>query len=99
MCPGDQFRIQVQQPQQSKLSVLVPEGMGPGDEITVRAPNGQMFKSPIPDGYGPGNTFYMAVPASALQGAQNQMQQQSYYPQQQVAPPTPAQLNAQAGEF
>ena len=47
-------------------------------------------------GYGPGNTFYMAVPAAATQQAGGQQQQQM--PRNDVAPPTPAQLNQSAAE-
>ena len=47
-------------------------------------------------GYGPGNTFYMAVPAAATQAGGQQQQQ--HMPRNDVAPPTPAQLNQSAAD-
>ena len=47
----EQAAVQQSAPQQmAKLSVTVPDGMGPGQEIYVRAPNGQLFKALIPAG-------------------------------------------------
>eukprot|EP00658_Telonema_sp_P-2_P039979 TRINITY_DN2859_c0_g1_i2.p1 TRINITY_DN2859_c0_g1~~TRINITY_DN2859_c0_g1_i2.p1 ORF type:complete len:193 (-),score=38.98 TRINITY_DN2859_c0_g1_i2:99-677(-) len=96
--PGQQFRVSVPDSAQSKLSVTVPEGMVPGDVITVRAPNGQLFKAPIPAGYGPGNTFYMAVPSSATQaqGGHGQQHHQQHHQQQPSMAQDPTQMNEHA---
>ena len=47
-------------------SVTVPDCMGPGDKITVRAPSGELFEGLVPADTYPGDTFYMRVPAAAV---------------------------------
>ena len=48
----------------SELDVVVPDGVGPGEQITVNAPDGSSFDVVVPDGVGPGDVFRVTLPES-----------------------------------
>merc|ERR1712216_858264 len=54
----------VAQPQQQMMEVVVPEGVGPGQQIMVQSPAGSI-NVVVPAGVGPGMMFQVAIPAPA----------------------------------
>ena len=56
------------QPQPATFAVIVPQGVGPGMQLVVRAPNtGQQMRVIVPQGVGPGMQFLCPMPQAQPQ--------------------------------
>ena len=48
-------------PTNRQMQIICPPGVGPGQQIQVRAPNGQLILVTVPNGIGPGQAFIVSL--------------------------------------
>lgn len=57
-------------PEYQLLTLMCPEGAGPGTEVQAQSPGGILFRVVVPAGIGPGQMFQVQVPTNPLPQSQ-----------------------------
>lgn len=63
--PGMPVATATVMPAMTTMAVTVPDGVMPGGNISIAAPDGRVLQVGVPQGVGPGQVFHAQVPASA----------------------------------